>query len=262
VTAADRPAVAALGRMLLAQTRAELRMRWRVPAFSFTNLLLPVVFYTFFGLPSAHLVRPDGVSVGAFLLASFGAYAVGSVMVYSFGIGVAVERGMKVDLLMRVTPLPPAVLLAAKVLTALVFALVTLAVLIAYGVTVGGVSQPPAVWATMIARLLAGALPFIALGFAIGYAAGPNSAPAFANLIYLPLAFASGLFVPPRALPEFVQRVAPYLPTYHYGQLAWGSLGAGSEPLGASVAWLAAYTVVFFALALRAYRREEVRKFS
>jgi ABC-2 type transport system permease protein len=255
-------AVAPLGRMLLAQTRAELRIRWRVPAFSLTTLALPVVFFTFFGLPWTRTVRPDGINVGAFLLASFAAYAVGSVMVYSFGIGVAVERGMKVDLLMRATPLPPPVLLAAKLLTALAFALLTLAVLIAYGVLVGGVTQPAAVWAGMVARLAAGSLPFVGLGFAIGYAAGPNSAPAFANLIYLPLAFASGLFVPPGQLPPFVQHAAPYLPTYHYGQLAWGSLGAASEPLAVSVAWLAAYSVVFFALALRAYRREEVRKFT
>ncbi len=150
--------------MLLAQTRAELLMRWRVPAFSLTSLALPVVFFTFFGLPGGGLTRPDGISVGAFLVASFGAYAVGSVMVYSFGIGVAVERGMKVDLLMRVTPVPAGVYLLAKVITALVFSLVSLVVLIAYGVVVGGVTQPLAVWGEMIVRLLAGSVPFIGLG--------------------------------------------------------------------------------------------------
>ena len=257
-----RPVVAPLWRMLLAQTRSELVMRWRIPAFSLTNLALPVVFFTFFGLPVAHLTRPDGVSVGAFLVASFGAYAVGSVMVYAFGIGVAVERGMKVDLLMRVTPVPPAAYLLAKIFTALVFALVNLVVLIAYGIVVGGVTQLPAVWATMIVRLLAGSLPFIGLGFAIGYVAGPNSAPAVANLIYIPLSFASGLFVPPNQLPRFVQTLAPYLPTYHYGQLAWGSLGANSEALGVSLAWLAGYSLLFFAIAVRAYRGEERRKFN
>jgi ABC-2 type transport system permease protein len=255
------PPVAPLGRVLLAQTRAELRVRWRVPAFSLTTLALPVVFFTFLGLPWTRTVRPDGVNVGAFLLASFGAYAVGSVMVYSFGIGVAVERGTKVDLLQRATPLPPAVVLAAKLLTALAFALLTLVVLIAYAALVGGVSEPPAVWAGLVGRLVVGSLPFVGLGFAIGYGAGPNSAPAFANLIYLPLAFASGLFVPPGQLPPLAQQAAPYLPTYHLGQLAWGALGAASEPLGASLAWLAAYAVIFFALAGRAYRREEARKF-
>ena len=260
--AAARPAVAPLSRMLLAQARAELRMRWRVPAFSLTSVALPVVFFTFFGLPVAGLTRPDGISVGAFLVASFGAYAVGSVMVYSFGIGVAVERGMKVDLLMRVMPVPPGVYLLAKVITALVFSLVSLVVLIIYGIVVGGVTQPPLVWVEMIARLLVGSVPFIGLGFAIGYMAGPHSAPAVANLVYLPLAFASGLFVPPNQLPRFVQSFAPYLPTYHYGQLVWGSLRASTEPLAVSLAWLAGYSVFFFAVALRAYRGDEQRKFS
>ena len=257
-----RPAVASLSRMVFTQTRAELRMRWRVPAFSLTSLALPVVFFTFFGLPVVNVVRADGISMGAFLVASFGAYAVGSVMVYSFGIGVAVERGMSVDLLMRVMPVPAGVYLLAKVFTSLVFSLLSLIVLIVYGVIVGGVTQPPLIWAEMVARLLFGSVPFIGLGFAIGYVAGPHSAPALANLIYLPLAFASGLFVPPSQLPRFVQGFAPYLPTYHYGQLVWGSLRASTEPLAVSVLWLVGYSVFFFAIALRAYRGDEARKFS
>ena len=181
---------APLLRMLGAQTLAELRARWRVAAFSMTSLALPVVFFTFFGLPFAGQTFPDGVSVGAYLLVSFAAYGVGNVMVYGFGIGVANERGMKVDLLMRATPLPPAVAVLAKVLVALAFALVSIVVLIVYGVVVGGVRQDLTVWLQVIVRLLAGSLPFVALGFAIGYTAGPHAAPALANLIYLPLSFA------------------------------------------------------------------------
>ena len=248
--------------MLLAQTRSELLMRWRVPAFSVTNLALPIVFFTFFGLPVAHVVRGDGVSIGAYLLASFGAYAVGNVMVYGFGIGVANERGMKIDRLMRASPLPPIVFMLAKVLTALVFSLVALVLLIGFGIVAGGIHQTPAVWATIILRLLAGSLPFIALGFAIGYWSGPNAAPALANLIYLPLSFASGLFVPLNQLPGFIQTLAPYLPSYHYAQLAWSALGAGREPLWVSLLWLGGYTALFLTLAVRSYRREERAKFA
>jgi ABC-2 type transport system permease protein len=248
--------------MLLMQTRSELLMRWRVPAFSVTNLALPIVFFTFFGLPVAHVRRADGVSIGAYLLASFGAYAVGQVMIYGFGIGVANERAMKIDRLMRASPLPPLVFMLAKVVTALVFALLALLLLVGYGAGVGGIYQPPAVWAMVIARLLAGSLPFIALGFAIGYLSGPHAAPAVANLIYLPLAFASGFFVPVGQLPGFVQAIAPFLPTYHYAQLAWSALGAGSETLGTSLLWLTGYTAVFLTVAVRAYRREERAKFA
>jgi ABC-2 type transport system permease protein len=248
--------------MLLAQTRGELLMRWRVPAFSVTNLALPIVFFVFFGLPVAHIRRADGVSIGAYLLASFGAYAVGNVMVYGFGIGVANERGMKIDRLMRASPLPPLVFMLAKVLTALAFALLALVLLIGFGIVVGGIHEAPAVWATVIARLLAGSLPFIALGFAIGYWSGHHAAPAIANLIYLPLSFASGLFMPLDQLPGFVQTLAPYLPSYHYAQLAWSALGAGKESLGVSLLWLGGYTALFLTLAMKAYRREEREKFA
>jgi ABC-2 type transport system permease protein len=58
-----------------------------------------------------------------------------------------------------------------------------------------------------------------------------------------------------------VQRAAPYLPTYHYAQLAWSAIGAGREPVGISLAWLAGYSVLFLWLAIRAYRRETELKF-
>lgn len=257
-----RAPVASLGRVLAAQTWSELLTRWRLPAFSATSLALPVVLFSFFGLPFAGRPGPRGLDASAFLLASFGAYAVGQVMVFGFGIGVAVERGQKVDLLMRASPLPSGVYLAAKVVVGLLFGLLSVLVLFAYGSVAGGIQLGPSVWVSVIARLLAGSLPLIALGFAIGYMAGPNAAPAVANLVYLPLAFASGIFLPLEQLPTFVQRAAPYLPTYHYAQLAWSAVGAGREPVGTSVAWLAGYAVVFGWMAVRAYRREAERKFA
>ena len=252
---------ASLGAMLLAQIRSELRMRWRLPAFSASNLLLPVVLFSFFGLPFAGRTGPRGLDIGVVLLISFSAYAVGQVMVYGFGIGVAVERGQKIDVLMRATPLPPGVYLAAKVVVAMLFALLATLILFAYAGVVGGIRVAPGVWVSVIARLLAGSVPLIALGFAIGYVAGPNAAPAVVNLVYLPLAFASGLFLPPEQLPAFVQRVAPYLPTYHYAQLAWSAIGAGREPVSTSVVWLVGYSALFLWAAIRAYRREAALKF-
>ena len=113
----------------------------------------------------------------------------------------------------------------------------------------------------MVTRLLLGALPFIAMGFAIGYTFGANAAPGATNLIYLPMAFSSGILVPIDFLPDLVRKIAPYLPTYHYGQLALSSVGAQAEDWTTSAVWLVGYTVIFFAIAFRQYRREEVRKY-
>jgi ABC-2 type transport system permease protein len=253
--------VAPWGRVLLAQVSGELRMRWRLPTFSATNLLLPLVLFSFFGLPLAGRTSARGLDIGLVVLTSFAAYAVGQVMVYGFGIGVAMERGQRIDVLLRATPLPPAAYLAAKVIVALLFSALAVLILFAYASIVGGIRMPADVWASVTTRLLIGSVPLIGLGFAIGYVAGPSAAPAVVNLVYLPLAFASGLFMPLEQLPGFVQRVAPYLPTYHYAQLAWGAVGAAREPLAVSLAWLAGYAAVFLWAALRAYRLEAERKF-
>jgi ABC-2 type transport system permease protein len=67
--------------------------------------------------------------------------------------------------------------------------------------------------------------------------------------------------VPLGGLPEIVQQIAPYLPTYRYAELAWSAVGANTEPLQASVLWLAGYSVAFLVAAIWAYRREDIRRF-
>jgi ABC-2 type transport system permease protein len=260
VTAAIR---APIWPMLVRQTAAEFLKLWRVPAFSATSLLLPVVFYAFIGIGQASQVMSTGITFGAYFLASMAVYSVANVMVFSFGISVASERGMKMDVLMRATPLPPVVYLLSRCITALVFAALTLVVLFPFAYVAGSVRLDAIVWATLAFRLLLGSIPFIALGFAIGYLSGPNSAIAVINLIYLPMAFASGLFFPKQLLPEIIQQVSPYLPLYRFGQLGWDAIGAPtSENVTTDWLYLAAYGLAFFAIAAWAYRREESRKFS
>ncbi|HEX6547213.1 MAG TPA: ABC transporter permease [Candidatus Dormibacteraeota bacterium] len=256
------PATAPIPRMLGAQFRAQFTGYLRTPAFSVTSVVLPVMFFAFFGLTHAKQHFPNGASVGAYLLASFGAYAVSSLMVFNFGIGVALARGAKEDLLQRATPLRPAVAIAANVLNALLFALVALVVLFAFGVVAGGVQEPISTWLALTLRLVIGSIPLIGMGMTIGYSVGPSAASAVTNVIYLPMAFASGLFLPLSQMPDWVQTVARYLPLYHFGELGWGVLGSADEPLGQSLLWLAAWTVVFFGLAVRFYRLEQQRKFS
>jgi ABC-2 type transport system permease protein len=249
--------------MLVRQTWAEFLKLWRVPAFSITSLFLPVMFYAFIGIGQSSEVVSPGVTFGAYFLASMAVYSVANVMIFSFGISVATERGMKMDVLMRATPMPPWIFLLSKCIVALVFAAMTLVVLFPFAYIAGGVRLDADVWMTLAFRVLLGSVPFIALGFAIGYLSGPNSAVAVINLIYLPTAFASGLFFPKQLLPDFIQRISPYLPLHFFGQLGWDAIGAPTdESVTTDWLYLAAYGVLFFVIALWAYRREENRKFS
>jgi len=247
--------------MLLAQTKVEFLRLVRIPSFAIATLVFPIMFYAFFGLANGHQAYMN-TTVGLYLLASFSAYSVVSIALFSFGVSVAAERGSGATRLMRAAPMRPLAYFIAKFVASIAFEAIAVTLLLLFAVIVGGTHVPVPVYATMLARLLLGSAPFVALGFAVGYMTSMSSAVAILNLISLPLSFASGLFVPLKALPEFVQAVAPFLPTYHFGQLAWGAVGAATESPQRAALWLICYGAAFLLIALRAYYREERKEFA
>jgi ABC-2 type transport system permease protein len=261
-----RSATAPFLPMLAKQSWAEFIKLFRVPAFSTTSIVLPAMFYAFIGLGQAKQPLYQGATVtfGEYFLASMALYGVANVMVLGFGISLANERGQKQDLLMQATPLPAPVFFIAKTVSALVIAFMALVVLSVLAEAAGGAHLSSSQWLTLFGRAMLCSIPFVGLGFGLGYLAGPNSAPAVTNLIYLPTAFASGLFFPLHLLPQFLQTIAPYLPLYRGAQLVWDSVGAPTD--GSSIAndWLymGLYAIAFFLLALWAYRRDQGRKFN
>src|SRR5438105_1789182 len=177
--------------MLRKQTWAEFIKLFRVPAFSTTSIVLPAMFYAFIGLGQAKqpLFTGSHVTFGEYFLASMALYGVANVMVLGFGISLANERGQKQDLLMQSTPLPAPVFFTAKALSALAIALISIVVLGLFAAVAAGVQLDASQWLTLGARAMLCSIPFIALACALGFLAGPNSAPASTNLIYLPSAF-------------------------------------------------------------------------
>jgi ABC-2 type transport system permease protein len=248
--------------MLAAQTRAQVRQFWRLPAVSVTGLVMPVMLFLFFVAPHAREPWQGDISLGAYMLASIGAYAVGSVMVFNFGVAVALDRGQKIDVLMRAAPLPGWLFLTARMIGALLFGVAAIALLFAVALVVGGVALAPLTWLGLGARLLLGSTPFIGLGFAIAYLGGPSAAPAIANLVFIAMAFASGMLVRIDQMPDLLRAIAPMLPTYHYAQLAWDVIGASDESALTSAAWLVAFGVGLFSLAAFAHVHETRRKFA
>ena len=249
------------GSALLYLIRCEILKLIRVPMFAIPTFVFPIMFFAMFGLPNINNTI-GGIDAGAYMMASYGAYSVMSVALFSFGVAIAAERGLGWNKLLRTTPLQPLTTFVSKVAMALLFGAVSLLALFAFGAAVGGVRMPLLTWVQLSGLLVLGMIPFVALGLFIGYLAGPNSAAAVANLIFLPLSFASGLFLPLDFLPDIIRRVAPYLPAYHTGQLGWTTLGAGDgKGYGVHLLWIAGYTALFLALAVVAYWRDEGKNF-
>ncbi|MEA2564509.1 MAG: type transport system permease protein [Acidobacteriota bacterium] len=249
-------------RIYALEAKYELLKMMRLPMYAIPTLAFPLMFYLLFGVAMGG--RSAGpVSMAAYLLATYGAFGVMGVALFGFGVGVAVERGQGWLLFKRATPMPTPVYFAGKLAMVLLFAMVLTAALFTLGATVGKVRMPAGQWAALAGILIAGAVPFGAFGLAIGSWAGPNSAPAVVNVVYLPLAFASGMWVPIQALPKIFQALAPWLPSYHFAQIALGVMGADQGRFSSveSAGVLAAFAAVSLLIAWACYRRDEGKTF-
>lgn len=244
-------------RIHLLELKSEFLKMLRMPAYVIPTLAFPLMFYLFFGVAFGSKGGVGGTKAAVYLIATYGAFGVIGASLFGFGVSVAIERGQGWLQLKRATPMPLSAWFGAKIGMAFAFSAIIVVCLSILGVSLGGVRFPPAVWPMLFIALVAGALPFCALGLAIGYAAGPNSAPAIVNIVYLPISFLSGLWIPIEFMPKFLQKIAPMLPPFHLSQLALIIIGAAKGSVVMHILALIAFTILFLAVATFAYRRDE-----
>jgi ABC-2 type transport system permease protein len=250
------PARIRVGRIFGLEVRNELLKLLRTPAFAIPALCFPWIFYVFFGLvlPTP---KVGGTTMATYLLGTYGVFGVLGVSLFALGTGVAMERARGWTTARRAMAASPVIEVAARLAVAAVVGAIVALGLLVLGATVGGVVMPTAAWASLLAIFIACALPFGAIGLALGQALSAEAAPAVINVVYLPLSFLSGLWLPVAALPAPVRAVAEWLPPYHASQLALDVLGAAryNSPWP-SVANLVVTTAVAFAVATWVTRRQ------
>ncbi len=234
------------------ETRAELLRVWRTPGFVLPSLLFPAMFYLFFGVLLAR--GQGGLQQSLYALAGLGTFGVISPGLFSFGVGFALDRGLGWLQLKRATPMQPSTYLLAKVAMAMLFSFLIVMVLFCMAGFLAHVRLERSQWFGLLVTLVLGSVPFCAMGLAIGAWAKPQSAPAVVNLIFMPMSFLSGLWMPLQFLPAFMQKLATVFPAYHLGQLAYTAAGIQPSALLPHVAALAAFTVIFLLVAARGYR--------
>jgi len=252
-----------MNRVYWMEIKTEFLNLLRMKQYSLSTIGFPLMFYCFFGLAMGQNMPKDASApMARYLLATYGAFSVMGATLYAFGVGVAVERGLGWLEVKRASPMPPAAYFLAKAVVSITFGAVVVGLLFALGAVFGGVRMAAWQWLAMAGALIAGAVPFCALGLAIGNFAGPNSAPAMVNLIYLPMAFCGGLWIPYEFLPKMIQRVAQFLPSYHLGQIA---LAIQKTPIQGSMAQhvgaLASFALVFAGLAWIGQNREREKMY-
>lgn len=257
-------------RLLGVSSAGQLRSSFRSAEFAVGAMAVPVLLYAMLGLPRVGSLLPAGTPVTLAMLVSMACYGVVSLAIFTFGEDVAKERGRGWPRTLAATPFPTWVHLAGKSATAVLHAGLVVVVMAAVAAAFGEVRLPVTAWLSLAATLVGGVLLFAPLGFAIAFLARPRAATVIANLVFLPLSFASGFFFPLGELPDVVGRVAQWLPTYHFGQLAYRTVipvedvelwvGRAAQPPWVHLVWVAASAVVLGAAALTAARREAVTR--
>jgi ABC-2 type transport system permease protein len=242
----------------LKEAKYEFLKNLRLRVYTISVITFPLMFYVLFGLVLNAKEAIAGVGIPTYLMATYGTFGVMGASLFGTASGLASDRGLGWLQVKRASPMPPFAYFAAKIILSMIFSSIVVTLLLVLGISFGGVRMPLTEMARLLGTLVAGSLPFSAMGLAIGYFAGPNSAPAAINLIYLPMSFCSGLWVPYMFLPKVVRQVALALPPYHLSQLALGVVGAGRHE-SAATHWevLLAFTLICLGVARIGFQRDQ-----
>ena len=246
----------------LKEVKYEFLKYLRLRMYTVSVLSFPIMFYVLFGLVLNSNQSIGATRVPTYLIPTYGTFGVIAASLFGTAAGLASDRGLGWLEVKRASPMPPFAYFAAKIVTSLVFSTIIVLALFTLGIAFGGVRMHVGSFARLLGVLVAGSLPFSAMGLALGYFTGPNSAPPTINLIYLPMSFCSGLWVPIMFLPKLVQKIALVLPAYHLSQLALGVVGSGTHEssLGHWEA-LAAFTMICLGVARIGFQRDQEKMY-
>ncbi len=242
----------------LGDIRFEFLKSLRTPAFSVPTLFFPIMFYVLFGILLGSMRGNGGLA--QYVFATYGVFGAMGPGLFGFGVSLAIEREQGLLTLKQALPQPPGSYLFARAVMAMVFVAIISVLLLLLAVFVAKVPLTFVQALKILAVNVLGTLPFCAIGLAVGSWVSGQAAPAIVNLIFLPMAFLSGLWLPLNMLPQFIGDIAPVWPAFHLAQIALQTVdGPHAGTFGSHVAALAGVTVLFFWIAMRRMNRGGMR---
>ena len=238
-------------------TRYQFTETIRIPIAVIGTALFPSLSLLFFVVPQPFAQDPVAATAAAAQLCVF---AVMSVCLFTYGVGVAEDRALPWDGYLRTLPVGPVPRLTGRLLNGLAFVVIGLAPLVLIAWLFTAASLPLSRLALTLAALLAAGVPLFAIGISIGYSLSTKAALAVAQSLLLPLAFGGGLFLPPETFPGWLDAISRWLPTRAGRDLVVAAT-TGADLPGPALVMLAGWTVLAGSLAVWAYRRDEGRRF-
>ncbi|WP_417704692.1 ABC transporter permease [Rheinheimera aquimaris] len=232
------------------EARYDLLSIMRTPGFVLPALAFPLMFYLFFGVFFRAGAGAD------YLLVTYSCFGIMGPAMFNFAAGIASDRAHGWLTLKQLSPMPFSAYLLAKLSTSLVFSVCILILLFSAATMFGDVRLHSTQWQLLAVVMLAGSVPFALLGLLLGLSLSDKAAPGVVNLIYLPMAFLSGLWLPLFLFPGWLQQLAWLWPSFHLSQLGLKVIAQdqGNSVL-AHLGVLALLTAVLATICARLFRR-------
>jgi ABC-2 type transport system permease protein len=244
--------------LVLTHARYQFLETVRVPIAVIGSAIFPAMSMLFFVVPFA---GGDPV-VATYATGSMLVFAVMSACLFTYGIGVAEDRAQPWDPYLRTLPAGPLPRFAGRILSVIAIMGIAIIPVLLIAAFLTEATVTPAQLLLGLAAVLVGSIPFTLMGLFIGYALPSKAAVVVAQVVFFPMAVGGGLLTgDPSAAPEFIQIIAPYLPVRGAVELVWAA-STDFAPNALSLVTLAGWVVIFGALAVWAYRRDEGRRFS
>jgi ABC-2 type transport system permease protein len=244
-------------RIFRKETKYEFLKLARAKSFSFSTIGFPVMFYMLFGIANRNATAGN-IHIAKYMLGGYACFGLIGAALFGIGVGLASELAAGWLELKRASPMPAPAYLFAKCATAIAFGLIIVCILATIATTFGGVSLTIQELAKMLGMTIVGSISFASMGFLLALLVPANAAPAIINLIYLPMSFLSGLWMPLRFMPHWLQHIAPGLPTYHLSQLMLSIFGYG-DSMSPAIHWnaLVGFTLLMLGLSWLIFHRKE-----
>jgi ABC-2 type transport system permease protein len=207
------------------QWRLERRMFWRNPTAAFFSFVLPLLFLFLFGAifsndqENLDVIVP-GIAGMSIMSTTFSALAMNVTFLREEGVLKRIQG----------TPMPPTSYLAGVAANAVSNATIQIVIVVLAGRLFFGIGWPKD-WIELAVFSVVGVATLAALGVAWSHVI-PNfdAAPAYTNIVFLPVIFISGVFYDVDTAPQFLSDIAQVLPLTHIINGLSAALVSG-EPL-------------------------------
>ncbi len=236
------------GSLAWRQYRLERKMFWRNPTAAFFSFVLPLIFLFLFGAvfsgDQGDLdVLVPGIAGLSVMATTFNALATQMTFLREQGV---LKR-------VRGTPLPGGAYLSGLIGSAATNAVIQILIIIVAGKFFFGLGWPKS-WIELAVFSVLGVACFAAMGVAFSHII-PNfeAAPAYTNLVFLPMIFISGVFFDVDNVPTFLRDIANALPLVHVINGISAALVTGA-PLAENLSDLAVVAVWTLACVIFAVR--------